>query len=104
MREAPPATWLLVRTSPSGATMTPEPEPAWRRALVAHRKADDGRADAVDDIDDGARIGIEQVLVLGRDGPQIRAVSLRFAPERAAQWENCHANTARWPGLRTGEG
>ena len=27
---APPTTWLLVRTNPSGATITPEPEPAWR--------------------------------------------------------------------------
>ena len=31
-RAAPPTTWLLVSTRPSGATMTPEPEPA-RAAL-----------------------------------------------------------------------
>ena len=45
-RAAPPTTWLLVSTSPSGATMTPEPEPA-RCALpaVPHVDPHHGRAD-----------------------------------------------------------
>ncbi len=30
MRAAPPTTWLLVSTSPSGDTITPEPVPPWR--------------------------------------------------------------------------
>ena len=54
-RAAPPTTWLLVSTSPSGATMTPEPEPA-RAALPPCHDVDPhhGRADAVDHVGDGA--------------------------------------------------
>ena len=36
---APPTTWLLVSTRPSGATTTPEPEPPRRAAVPAHRAA-----------------------------------------------------------------
>ena len=69
---AEPATWLLVRMRPSGATTTPEPvRPvpfgAERSPLRARGKTDHGRPDAVDHVDDGARIGVEQRLVLGRD-------------------------------------
>jgi hypothetical protein len=68
---AAPATWLLVRMSPSGATTTPEPVPPRARSLPpprrgrarGHGKADHGRADAVDDVDDRARIGVEECLV-----------------------------------------
>jgi len=34
-RAASPTTWLLVSTSPSGATMTPDPVPPWRRSSCA---------------------------------------------------------------------
>ena len=75
MRDAEPATWLLVRISPSGATTTPDPVPPRDRAsglssgwLGVDGEADHGRADTIDHVDDGARIGIEERLVLDRDG------------------------------------
>jgi hypothetical protein len=63
--------------SPSGATTTPEPEPPRTLYLSAPArgggkergtdgKADHRRADAVDDIDHRARVGVEQRLILGR--------------------------------------
>ena len=36
--------------------------------LGAYGKADHGRADAIDNVDDRARIGIEQRLILGWNG------------------------------------
>ena len=59
------------RMSPSGATTTPEPAPSYPVALGAARyegrnslttadeKGDDGRTNAIDHVDDGARIGVK---------------------------------------------
>jgi hypothetical protein len=63
--------------SPSGATTTPEPDPPRTPSFTAPArgggrgggtdgKADHRRADAVDDIDHRARVGVEQRLILGR--------------------------------------
>ena len=52
---------------PSGATTTPEPVPP-RRAPVVDVEPHHRRADAVDHIDDGARIGVEQCLIVGGTG------------------------------------
>ena len=54
----------LVSTRPSGETMTPEPEPA-APAAVAHVDAHDARADAIDDVGDDARIGVERGVIDG---------------------------------------
>ena len=64
---AAPATWLLVRIRPSGATMTPEPVPP-RVFVGAYGEPDHGGADAIDDVDDRTRIGVQERLILGRNG------------------------------------
>ena len=68
-RDAPPTTWLLVSTSPSGATTTPDPVPPLAAVVGALEdvEADHGRTDAVDHVDDGARIGIKQCLIFRRN-------------------------------------
>ena len=87
---AAPATWLLVRMSPSGATTTPEPVPPRGFAVAAGglparmASADHGRADAVDHVDDGARIGVEQRLVFGRNLRMLARRGDRGGPRRAS--------------------
>ncbi len=64
MTSAPPTTWLLVRISPSGEMMTPEPRPP--RASRFDRAgvdADDGGADLLDDMGYRRRICVKQIAV-----------------------------------------
>ena len=58
-------TWLLVRISPSGETTNPDPVPS-APASVAHAgdlHVHHRRRHRVDGVDNGARIGIEEVFV-----------------------------------------
>ena len=105
-RAAPPApaTWLLVRMRPSGATTTPEPVPPRAAALRArwrvNGQADHRRADAVDHVDDGARIGVEQRLVLGRDFRDCGCGSAAAAPVGIVQRYDLHGFSVAQPGVR----
>ncbi len=66
-RAAAPTTWLFVSTSPSGATMTPEPVPPWRRLPSRHIEPHYGGTDAVDHVDHGTRVRIQQCLIVRRN-------------------------------------
>ena len=58
-RSAPATTWLLVSTRPSGVNTTPEPLPRSVSNL------DDRGTNRFDGPRDGARVGIQQVVVAG---------------------------------------
>ena len=88
-----PATWLLVRISPSGATTTPEPVPPRGRPLASPAwigEPDHRRADPVDHVDDGTRIGVEERLVLDRNFGLCSGGSAAAAPGGIVQGYDFH--------------
>ena len=96
-RAAPSTTWLLVSTSPSGATMTPDPVPPWRRSsLVLTSQPHHGGADAVDNVDHGAGIGIEKGLVVRWDRRRRREIGSGLVEHGLVP-----GRVLRWPGYRS---
>ena len=99
MRLAPPTTWLLVSTRPSGATITPEPEPA-RLSSSRARDVDahHGRSEAIDHVDHRPRIGVEELAIF-RGAGAVGGRGNSIAGEIIKDWNDAmleHGRHSEW--------